>query len=44
MSDCIEGLDRTLVADIMRSPRDYYVNVHNPEFPDGAIRGQLFNP
>ena len=44
MRDCIEGLDRTLVADIMRSPRDYYVNVHNPEFPDGAIRGQLFNP
>jgi hypothetical protein len=44
MSDCIEGLDRTLVADIMRNPRDYYVNVHNPEFPDGAIRGQLFNP
>ncbi len=44
MSDCIEGLDRALVADIVRRPRAYYVNVHNLEFPDGAIRGQLFNP
>ena len=44
MSDCIEGLDRAVVADIVRRPHAYYVNVHNLEFPDGAIRGQLFNP
>lgn len=29
------------VADILANPQDYYVNVHNVEFPGGAVRGQL---
>jgi hypothetical protein len=30
-----------LLRDIKRHPREYYVNIHNLPFPDGAIRGQL---
>lgn len=31
----------TTAAEIINNPGDYYVNVHNAEYPGGAIRGQL---
>ena len=33
-----------LIQDIIDFPENYYVNVHNAEYPGGAIRGQLSNP
>jgi hypothetical protein len=39
---CIGGLDAALVRDIRNNPTSYYINVHNNDFPGGAIRGQLF--
>ncbi|HUF96972.1 MAG TPA: CHRD domain-containing protein [Ilumatobacter sp.] len=39
---CVEGLEAGLAADITKfNPSDYYVNVHNAEYPGGAVRGQL---
>lgn len=31
----------TTAAEILANPQNYYVNVHNAEYPGGAIRGQL---
>jgi hypothetical protein len=33
--------DRALVKDIAKNPAEYYVNVHNSDYPGGAARGQL---
>lgn len=33
--------NQTQANDIAADPSDYYVNVHNPEYPGGALRGQL---
>ena len=41
VSACATGVDVELIKAIAKNPGDYYVNVHNVEFPAGAIRGQL---
>jgi CHRD domain len=35
--------DPVLIQRIIDFPELYYVNVHNAEFPSGAVRGQLSN-
>jgi CHRD domain len=32
-----------LISQIRKHPGRFYVNVHTSDFPDGAIRGQLFS-
>jgi glucose/arabinose dehydrogenase len=39
-SGCVTA-DADLIQLIRRFPGNYYVNVHNEEFPGGAVRGQL---
>jgi len=40
-SGCVSDVDPALIRNITQNPEQYYVNVHNAEFPDGAVRGQL---
>lgn len=39
-SGCVDA-DRDLLIKILTDPSGYYVNVHNADFPAGALRGQL---
>jgi hypothetical protein len=38
---CLSDLNKNLLKAIIRNPQNYYVNVHNAPFPNGAVRGQL---
>ncbi|HEV2767077.1 MAG TPA: CHRD domain-containing protein [Acidimicrobiales bacterium] len=39
-SGCV-AVSREDAKDLLKNSSDYYVNVHNAEFPRGALRGQL---
>ena len=39
--ECIRGLGERFIRRIARNPSRYYVDVHNNEYPGGALRGQL---
>lgn len=38
---CFRGVKVRLLNKLATDPEAFYVNLHNTEFPDGAIRGQL---
>jgi len=38
---CVKKIRKRIAKKLKKAPEKYYVNVHNAEFPDGAIRGQL---
>ena len=40
LAGCVTA-ESSLLRQISANPDDYYVNVHNAEYPGGAVRGQL---
>jgi CHRD domain len=40
-TDTLTGIAAGLMTDIIANPPGFYFNIHNADFPGGAIRGQL---
>lgn len=38
---CATGVAKGVIGSILKSPKKYYVNVHNATYPAGAIQGNL---
>ncbi len=38
---CVRNVPKATLRRIERNPGQFYVNVHNQRYPDGAVRGQL---
>jgi hypothetical protein len=34
-------IDPALMAELITTPQEFYLNIHNEDFPAGAVRGQL---
>jgi hypothetical protein len=44
VTGCAQDVGRQLIRRINGNPGGFYVNIHNVDFPPGAIRGQLRSP
>ncbi|MDX3850983.1 CHRD domain-containing protein [Streptomyces sp. AK02-01A] len=42
ISGTLSGQDPAMVEEVRNDPGGFYANLHTAEFPDGAVRGQLF--
>jgi CHRD domain len=40
-TECVR-ISRSLARGLRETPGRFYVNVHTPDYPNGAVRGQLF--
>ena len=38
---CVKKISNRIAKKLRKGPERFYVNVHNAEHPDGAIRDQL---
>ncbi|GAA0615306.1 hypothetical protein GCM10010174_36340 [Kutzneria viridogrisea] len=43
LAGSVTGVPEAIAHGIENSPARYYVNLHNAEFPGGAVRGQLYD-